>query len=191
MTDRQLVITAALCGAMVPVLLAAYWKARRHHEFWAIISAVLALLSLAAALIQVAAALSPTPSANPGPSDAPRPVPSATVSPTTHDDQKCHPGGSNPSYPYLCPVSWGKDGNIPVYAATKNGTPIAKLGKTSGSEEQLFRCQKRGDSFPYKGSENLWWAYTRADIPSVSGWVPEVYLAGGWDNEPDGGLPPC
>jgi hypothetical protein len=37
----------------------------------------------------------------------------------------------------------------------------------------------------------MWWARTRADKPSIDGWVPEVYLKGGLPNEPDGGLPLC
>lgn len=116
---------------------------------------------------------------------------SATASPTTHDDEECHPDDRDSSLPYLCPVSWGKGGTIPVYEETRNGPQIAELVVASGQKEQRFVCQKRGEPFRYNGGENLWWAYTRADKPRVNGWVPQVYLAGGLANEPDAGLPLC
>jgi hypothetical protein len=43
---------------------------------------------------------------------------------------------------------------------------------------------------PIRGWRNYWWGYVRSDTGSW-GWVPEVFFAGGNDDEADGGLRAC
>lgn len=94
----------------------------------------------------------------------------------------------------LPPKGWG-----PVYRrpyATSPGKPSRSpsAGWLRGTTGELFVCQRRFAAATYHHPRepwfNDWWAYTLSDT-NHSGWVPEVFFAGGGNNQPTVGLPRC
>ncbi|WP_433047138.1 hypothetical protein [Dactylosporangium sp. CS-033363] len=106
--------------------------------------------------------------------------------------------------PYRCPLVWDSAKamtRVPVYReftsmALTPEAAINHLYREAGA--QYFRCHERGARYDFpaqyglKAARHDWWALTQGDEhPGKWGWVPEVYLLGGADNEPDPGLPVC
>jgi hypothetical protein len=56
-----------------------------------------------------------------------------------------------------------------------------------GGAANWFVTEMRGGTFRAGAAENYWWGSTMADNGRW-GWVPEVYFAGGENNEDDAGL---
>ncbi len=93
----------------------------------------------------------------------------------------------------LPPNNW-----VPVYrqpvAVAPGQTPPAPDGWLHGTTDQYFVCDAQFPDASYthpSGWRNTWWAYTQADGSDMWGWVPEVFFAGGANDEPDGGLRRC
>ena len=91
-------------------------------------------------------------------------------------------------------------GYVPVHGF--RGTAPVEIGRLRrAGRENVFACQTdRPDGvFPdryvdpdHADDVNRFWARTRSDGPGgVWGWVNEIYLSGGFDDEPDGGLRFC
>lgn len=90
------------------------------------------------------------------------------------------------------------NGWVPVYrepvAVAAGQTPPTPDGWLHGTTNQYFVCDARFADAAYhhpSGWRNVWWAYTQADGSDLWGWVPEVFFAGGADDEPDAGLRRC
>ncbi|WP_127549900.1 hypothetical protein [Actinoplanes sp. OR16] len=92
MTDRQFMISAVLTGVVCLVLAVVYMRVRRHHQNWAILSVVLAALSLLATVVQVAVAAAP--GSVPGvssPKDSPPQPPGSTPTVAASVELPPHP----------------------------------------------------------------------------------------------------
>lgn len=88
-------------------------------------------------------------------------------------------------------------GRIPVYAAPVAHARGAALPRPAGYLRSVsgesFICQRSVPSAEYyhpKGYRNHWWAYTKSDDHHW-GWTPEVFFAGGSNDEADAGLRHC
>ncbi|GIJ52721.1 serine/threonine protein kinase [Virgisporangium aurantiacum] len=96
--------------------------------------------------------------------------------------------------PFHCEVNTKVAGieisRIPLYTST-DGTdqPIDYL--TTLNERQYFVCHRQGSRYTKGELANHWWALTQGDTGDRFGWVPEIYLLGGENDDPDGGLPVC
>ncbi|MGH2866726.1 MAG: serine/threonine-protein kinase [Solirubrobacteraceae bacterium] len=99
-----------------------------------------------------------------------------------------------------CPLTspLAATGWVPVYArpiANRRGAaPPNPAGWLHHTVNQMFVCQAefRREVYyhPTRGWRNDWWAYTLSDNQAW-GWVPEVFFAGGYVDQPDGGLRLC
>jgi len=77
-------------------------------------------------------------------------------------------------------------GHVPVYATRSPGAPV--VGELEqGGDANWFVTEMKGETFRKGSAENFWWGSTMADNGRW-GWVPEVYFAGGDNNEDDAGL---
>ncbi|MHC3475653.1 hypothetical protein ACYF6T_44320 [Streptomyces sp. 7R007] len=77
-------------------------------------------------------------------------------------------------------------GHVPVYASrSPRAAVVGRLEQ--GGAANWFVTEMRGETFRDGSAENYWWASTLADNGRW-GWVPEVYFAGGDNNEDDAGL---
>jgi hypothetical protein len=90
------------------------------------------------------------------------------------------------------------NGWVPVYrepvAVAPGATAPTPDGWLHGTTDQYFVCDARVPDASYthpNGWRNDWWAYTQADGSDLWGWVPEVFFAGGANDEPDAGLRRC
>jgi hypothetical protein len=156
---------------------------------------VLALLVVLAALGGAAFVVVPELRDRPGGDDAaPAPTPSASASASRPADSRpCLPSGRG-DLPYYCELNTRVDGaeveRVPLYATTDGrGEPVDHL--TTLGQRQYFVCQVQGDRFTRGALANHWWALTQGDTGNRWGWVPEIYLLGGDNDDPDGGLPEC
>lgn len=103
------------------------------------------------------------------------------------DNYPCTRSSRYANLPYACPVVWPSDGKIPLYDS--NGRIIDYLHRSTGT--QYFQCESRGGRYTRGSTTNVWWAWTQGDAHGRWGWVPEVFLKGGANDEPDAGLPTC
>ncbi|MFI5896256.1 hypothetical protein ACIA5D_39770 [Actinoplanes sp. NPDC051513] len=120
-------------------------------------------------------------------------VAAATAAPAAAaatDDQPCaRPQVSRASHwVQYCPL-W--KANVPVYSSPDlgNGAPVVGY-LVQGGSANWFVGDRYRSNYTYSGYSNHWWAYTLADNGRW-GWTPEVFFAGGGDNETDGGLYLC
>lgn len=160
--------------------------ARRRR--WALAAVLVALLGVGAAALIAVPLLGKT-GADPQP-----PEPSATTgSPRPVDSRPCV-RSDRPDLPYVCPVNTKVGGveisRIPVYGNTDGGgEPVDHL--TTLGQRQYFVCHRQGSRHVDGDLANHWWALTQGDENDRFGWVPEIYLLGGENDDPDGGLPVC
>ena len=77
-------------------------------------------------------------------------------------------------------------GHVPVFASRSPGAPIVGYLEQGGAAN-WFVTEMKGQTFRDGAAENYWWGSTMADNGRW-GWVPEVYFAGGDNNEDDAGL---
>ncbi|MBO4259575.1 hypothetical protein [Streptomyces griseorubiginosus] len=77
-------------------------------------------------------------------------------------------------------------GHVPVYATRSPNAPIVGYLE-QGGDANWFVTEMKGETFRDGAAENYWWGSTMAD-DGRWGWVPEVYFAGGENNEDDAGL---
>jgi hypothetical protein len=77
-------------------------------------------------------------------------------------------------------------GHVPVYANRSPGAAVVGHLEQGGAAN-WFVTEMRGETFRDGSAENHWWGSTLADNGRW-GWVPEVYFAGGENNEDDAGL---
>jgi hypothetical protein len=87
-----------------------------------------------------------------------------------------------------CPL-WR--GNVPVYrspAAGNNQRPVGHLAE--GGSANWFVGDHYASRYQLGSYYHHWWAFTLADNGRW-GWVPEVYFAGGGNDETDAGLYVC
>ena len=111
---------------------------------------------------------------------------------TLSDSYPCTFSTRYPSLPYICSVVWPSNGRIPIYYGTSAGSGIADYLERRTGVQQYFVCDYPGERYPPSGTPtNIWWAYTKGDVNHRWGWVPEVFLKGGGNDEPDAGLPIC
>jgi hypothetical protein len=129
-------------------------------------------------------------------SDDAAPAPAPTAGPSSSapvDSRPCLPSGRS-DLPYYCEINTRVDGaeltRVPLYPST-DGTdePVDHL--TTLSQRQYFVCQVQGSRHTVGRLANHWWALTQGDVDNTWGWLPEIYLLGGDNDDPDGGLPEC
>ncbi|MGH4031479.1 hypothetical protein ACQB60_21375 [Actinomycetota bacterium Odt1-20B] len=77
-------------------------------------------------------------------------------------------------------------GHVPVHATRSPGSTVVGYLEQGGAAN-WFVTEMKGETYRDGAAENNWWASTKADNDSW-GWVPEVYFAGGDNNEDDAGL---
>ncbi|MGI5452236.1 hypothetical protein ACQEWB_03410 [Streptomyces sp. CA-249302] len=77
-------------------------------------------------------------------------------------------------------------GRVPVHATRSPGAPVVGYLEQGGAAN-WFVTEMKGETFRDGSAENYWWGSTMADNGRW-GWVPEVYFAGGDNNEDDAGL---
>ena len=78
-----------------------------------------------------------------------------------------------------------------MFASPDQGNAGPSVGTLrSGGRQNWFVGQAQRSTYRLDGTENRWWAYTLSD-DRTWGWVPEVFFAGGKDNDPDAGLAVC
>ena len=77
-------------------------------------------------------------------------------------------------------------GHVPVFATRSPGAPVVGHLEQGGAAN-WFVTEMKGQTFRAGSAENYWWGSTMADNGRW-GWVPEVYFAGGDNNEDDAGL---
>ena len=104
--------------------------------------------------------------------------------------------------PFRCPIVWDARGttltSVPVFQSytVANLTEAGQIDHLAAPAPQYFKCHIRGAEFHLPGQAGLaeahhdWWAYTQGEN-DYWGFVPEVYLLGGDDYVPDGGLDLC
>ncbi|WP_458247815.1 hypothetical protein [Streptomyces sp. MAI_2237] len=134
------------------------------------------LLTAAAALAALAALTAPAAHAT---DDVPCPTaPSSGTSPT-RSPAGVRPGTTVPH----CNLTRG---HVPVFASRSPGAPVVGHLERGGAAN-WFVTEMKGQTFRDGTAENYRWGSTMADNGRW-GWVPEVYFAGGDNNEDDAGL---
>lgn len=89
----------------------------------------------------------------------------------------------------FCPLTTSY---VPVFNTDRSGNRATVVGRLyKGKSANWFVGQRAGSRYVLRaGIYNDKWAFTQADNGRW-GWVPEVYFAGGANNEPDATLAPC
>jgi hypothetical protein len=163
----------------------------RTRRAWPMALAIIVVLAVlgGAAVVVVPALLDRS-----GGEAAPTPTPTGTANASRPADRRpCLPSDRD-DFPFYCELNTRVGGDeveeLPLYASTDGrGQPIDHL--TTLSERQYFVCQAQGARFTRGTLANHWWALTQGDVDDRWGWLPQIYLLGGDNDDPDGGLPEC
>jgi hypothetical protein len=109
---------------------------------------------------------------------------------SAYDGSPCGGPWWHPTYGTVqtCP-DWSPDNWIPVYngVGPYGAFPVDAIYAPG---DDWYICQFQGPTAVVGSYENDWWAWTVGDN-GRSGWVPEVYFAGGGNYEPDANLAYC
>ena len=107
---------------------------------------------------------------------------------SAYDNAPCGPQWHHARYGDVqsCPL-WR--GNVPVHRNADPGSPVVGYLYQGGWSNWFF-CEAAGRPYYYGSLVNAWWGLTVADN-GPTGWVSEVYFAGGGNWEPDRGLVNC